>query len=175
MSAEQSEIWRKGQGVGWNGRWLHIATINEIFFTMESGKKWKYVWNLRLGRKGHFGCHLILSSSSCRAIGTDIPYPFSPPIPIVHRFQQILIATLRILTELLYVGSNGHAAFARPCEGVHRSTSLMSSFILLQQCPACLVRLIKIVFVMGGIWPYSCCFVGCSLQDLFNIARSILV
>ena len=30
-------------------------------------------------------------------------------------------------------------------------------------------------FVMGGRWPYSCCFVGCCLQDLFNIARYILV
>ena len=64
---------------------------------------------------------------------------------------------------------------ARPCEGVHRITSLMSSSLLLQQCPACLVRLIWIVSVMGGKWPYSCCFVGCCLQDLFNIARSILV
>ena len=69
----------------------------------------------------------------------------------------------------------GRPVFARPCEEVHRSTSLMSSSLLLQQCPACLVRLTWIVFVMGGKWPYSCCFVGCCLQDLFNIARSILV
>ena len=34
--------------------------------------------------------------------------------------------------------------------GVHRSTSLMSSFLLLKQCPACLVRLTLIVFVIGG-------------------------
>ena len=25
-----------------------------------------------------------------------------------------------------------------------------------------------------GKWPYSCCFVGCCFQDLFNIACSIL-
>ena len=65
--------------------------------------------------------------------------------------------------------------FARPYVGVHRSTSLMSSSLLLQQCPACLVRLTCIVFVMGGRWPYSWCLVGCCRQDLFNIARSILV
>ena len=53
--------------------------------------------------------------------------------------------------------------------------SLMSLFTLPQQCPACLVRLTWIVFVMGGKWPYRCCFVGCYLQDLFNIAHSILV
>ena len=45
-------------------------------------------------------------------------------------------------------------------EGVHRSTSLMSLFLLLQQCPTCLVHLTWVVFVMGGKWPYSCCFVG---------------
>ena len=55
-------------------------------------------------------------------------------------------------------------------EGVHRSMSLMSSSQLLQQRPACLVRLTWIVFVMGDKWPYSCCFV-----DSFTIPRSILV
>ena len=44
----------------------------------------------------------------------------------------------------------GHPAFARPCVGVHKSTSLMSSSLLLQQCPACLIRLTWIVFVIGG-------------------------
>ena len=41
----------------------------------------------------------------------------------------------------------------------------------IQQCPAYLVRLILIVFMTSGSWPYSCCFVGCCLQDLFNIAQ----
>ena len=68
----------------------------------------------------------------------------------------------------------GRPAFAWPYEGVHRSTSLMSSSLLLQQCPACLVRLTWIVFVMGGKWPYSWCLVGCCRQDLFNIAVNIL-
>ena len=49
----------------------------------------------------------------------------------------------------------GHPAFAWPYAGVHRNTSLMSSSLLLQQCPACLVRLTCIVFAMGGKWPYS--------------------
>ena len=53
---------------------------------------------------------------------------------------------------------------------IHRlwSTSLMSSSLLLQQCPACLVRLTWIVFMMGGRWPYSWCIVGCCRQDLFK-------
>ena len=65
----------------------------------------------------------------------------------------------------------GRSAF---CLSMWRSTSLMSSSLLLKQYPACLVRLILIVFVMGGRWLYSCYFVGWCLQDLFNIARSIL-
>ena len=62
----------------------------------------------------------------------------------------------------------GRPAFARPCVGIHKSTSLMSSSLLLQQCPACLVRLTWIVFVIGGRWPYSWCLVGCCCQDLFS-------
>ena len=51
----------------------------------------------------------------------------------------------------------------------------MSSSLLLQQCPVCLVRLTCIVFVTGGRWPYSCYLVGCWRQDLLNFARHILV
>ena len=67
----------------------------------------------------------------------------------------------------------GRPAFAWQYAGVHRSTSLMSSSLLLQQCPVCLVRLTWIVFVMGGRRPYSWSLVGCCRQDLFNIARNI--
>ena len=69
----------------------------------------------------------------------------------------------------------GCPAFARPYVGVHKSTSLMSSSLLLQQCPACLVRVTWIVFMIGGRWAYSWCLVGCCHQDLFKIARIILV
>ena len=55
----------------------------------------------------------------------------------------------------------GRPAFAQPYVGVHKSTSLMSSFLLLQPCPACLVRLTWIVFVIRGRWPYSWYLVGC--------------
>ena len=69
----------------------------------------------------------------------------------------------------------GRPAFAWPYAVVHRSTSLMSSSLLLQQYSACLACLTWIVFVMGGKWPYSWCLVGCCRQDLFNIALNILV
>ena len=83
-----------------------------------------------------------------------IPYPH---IATVCIFEQVV---LLLLGQML---------------GVHRSTSLMSLSLLLQQCPACLVRLTWIVFMMGGRWPYSWCLLGCCCQDLFNIACNILV
>ena len=113
------------------------------------------------------------SSSSCHAASIDIPDPLSPLLPIVHRFWKIFRSTSCILTELLYVCSSWPSYFCSAIWGVHRSTSLMSLSLLLQQCPACLVPLTWTVFVMGGKWPYSWCFVGCCLHDLFNIVRSI--
>ena len=44
----------------------------------------------------------------------------------------------------------GRPAFDWPYAGVHRSTSLTILSLLLQQCPACLIRLACIVFVMVG-------------------------
>ena len=76
-------------------------------------------------------------------------------------------------TCCMYVRA-GRPAFAWPYAGFHRSTSLMSSSLLLQQCPACLVRLAWIVFMMGGRWPYSWCPVACCRQDLFNLALNNL-
>ena len=63
----------------------------------------------------------------------------------------------------------GRPAFAWPYAGFHRSTSLMNSSLLLLQCPACLVRLTCIVFVMWGRWSYSWCLVGCSRQEHHNV------
>ena len=59
----------------------------------------------------------------------------------------------------------GRPAFAQPYVWVHRSTSLMSSSLLLQQCPASLVRLTWIVYVIRGRWPNSWCLVGCCRHD----------
>ena len=50
----------------------------------------------------------------------------------------------------------GRPAFARPCVGVHERTSLMSSSLLLQQCPACLVRLTWIVRGQVAVELVSC-------------------
>ena len=104
------------------------------------------------------------SSSSCRAgyhwpsLATS-PYRSSPLAGLQGYIlypHRAAVCMFELVTLLLL----GHMW------GVHRSTSLMSSFLLLQ--------LTWIVFVMGGRWPYSWCFVGCCLQDLFSIVRNIL-
>ena len=114
-----------------------------------------------------------------------IYYHVVPParisLTLCRRFSQSFIASGRS-SGLHPVSSHsccmyvlaGRPALARPYVGVHRSISLMSSSLLLRPCPACLVRLSWIVFVMGGRWPYSWCFLECCCQDLFIIARNIL-
>ena len=89
-------------------------------------------------------------------------------------FWKVLRATSCILTELLYVGPSWSSCFCSAIWGSHRRTSVMSLSLLLQPCPACLVRLTWIVFVMGGRWPYSWCFVRCCLQDLFKLLTAFL-
>ena len=108
--------------------------------------------------------------------------PARTSLTLSRRFSQSFIASGRSSglhpvsshSCCMYVQA-GRPAFAQPYVGVHRSTSLMSSSLLLQQCPACLVHLTWIVFMMGGRWPYSWCLVGCCHRDLFSIARRILV
>ena len=54
----------------------------------------------------------------CYAASTDIPDPLSPLVPIFHRFWQVLRATSRILTELLYVSSSWSLCFCSAmCRG----------------------------------------------------------
>ena len=68
----------------------------------------------------------------------------------------------------------GRPAFARPYVGVHRSTSLMSSSLHRQQCPACVVRLTWIVFVMGGRWPYIGALWGVAARTCSRLLATFL-
>ena len=91
-------------------------------------------------------------------------------------FATLLYSPLLPADPQGYIPNRHGAAVCRfeldTCEGVYRSTSLMSSSQLLQQMSGCIIL---IIFVIGSWWPYSCCFVGCYFQDSFTIARSILV
>ena len=67
----------------------------------------------------------------------------------------------------------GRPAFARPYVGVHRNTLDMSSSLLLQQCPACLFRLIWIVFVIRSRWPYNRCLTRARCSEPLSLTDTI--
>ena len=99
--------------------------------------------------------YIYINISSSHSASTDLPDSLSSFVPIIHRFRQVFLTTSCIRTKLLYVS---------PC-----------SSLLPQQYPACLVRLIWMVFEIGGRWLYSWFLVGWCFQGLFSIGRSIFV
>ena len=120
------------------------------------------------------------SSSSSRATGTDIPDPLLPLLRIEAEKEtgnsNFCSSGLHLVSShscCMYVRA-GRPAFVWPYVGVHRSTSLMSSFLLLQQCPACLVRLTWTVFEMGGLWPYSWCLWGVAARTCSILLATFL-
>ena len=74
---------------------------------------------------------------SCRLHG--YPWPFLATSPY-HSWPLAGLHPISSHSCCMYVRA-GRPTFAWPYAGVHRSTSLISSSLLLQQCPACLVRL----------------------------------
>ena len=117
--------------------------------------------------------NIIIIIMSCRRHGypwpslATSPYRSSPLVGLQGHIPYPHIAA-ECMFELVVLVLPGHMW------GVHRCTSLMSSSLLLQQCPACLVRLTWIVFLMGGRWPYSWCLVGCCRQELFNMLHTYI-
>ena len=57
----------------------------------------------------------FLSPSSCRAIGTDISDLFSPLLPIVRRFRQVLRTTPRILIVAIFKINSINSIFFYMC------------------------------------------------------------
>ena len=106
----------------------------------------------------------ISSSSSCRTISPDISDPISPSLTIVHWFWQFSRATSSICTELLYVCSSWTSCL---CSSLWRGPQEYITYELVPTSPAVSRTSgssILIVFLMGGRWPYSCCFVRFCLQ-----------
>ena len=131
------------------------------------------VWYIPIGRRTEYGIAVVIS------IGYHIRGIIIIIISLTlsRHFSLSFIASGRpsglhpVFSHscCMYVRA-GRPAFARPYVGVHRSISLMSSSLLLQQCPACVVRLTWIVFVMGGRWSYSRCLVHYCSQHSCVIA-----
>ena len=124
----------------------HTHTLEYIIIIILSCRQHGYPWS-------------SLATSPCRSsllVGLQgyIPYPY---IAVECMFMLVVL----LLPGHMWESIGVHHLWARPQ--------------LLQQCPACLVHLTWIFFVIGGKWPYTWFFVECCIQFLFNIVRSILV
>ena len=146
----------------------HVATNFKFMLCLYFVCKINIQWRYSFTRSHHRHHHVVPSAQ----ISLTLSRHFSRSFIASGRSSRLHPVSSH--SCWMYVRA-GCPAFAWQYVGVHWSTSLMSSFLLLQQCPACPVRLTWIVFVMGGRWPYSWCLVGCCRQDLFNISRNILV
>ena len=140
----------------------------EIYVSSMTWGQWYFLASQLIGFHHHYHHHVVPQARISLALSRH----FSLSFIISGRSSGLHPVSSH--SCCMYVRA-GRSAFAQLYVGVHRSTSLMSSSLVLQQCPACLVHLAWIVFMMGGRWPYSWCLVGCCHQDLFNIARNILV
>ena len=116
---------------------------------------------------------LIIIIMSCRKHG--YPWPslatspnHSPPLVGLQGYIPYPHIAAVCMFDLVVLLLLGHMW------GVHRSTSLMRSSLLLQQCSARLVRLAWIVFVMRGRWPYSWCLMGCCCQTCSILLATFL-
>ena len=97
--------------------------------TRPGGEPWSLGWLANILPNG-----LISSSlSSCCTISTDIPDPLSPPLPIVNCFWQVLRATSRIGTELLYVGTSWSSCL---CTSMWRGPQVYITYELVPTSPA---------------------------------------
>ena len=90
------------------------------------------------------------------------PYPPSLPVGLLN---YTLCSHTAFVGKFLLVGQHWH---------VHVKRSIEERSLWVRSCISSSV-FICMVLEMVGKWPYSSCFVGCYFQDLFNIARSILV
>ena len=67
----------------------------------------------------------------------------------------------------------GRPAFDWPYAGVHRSTSLTSS-LLLQQCPACLVHIYMFIYICVCVCVCVCvCARAILSKKIVNIDKSV--
>ena len=68
----------------------------------------------------------------------------------------------------------GRLTIARLLVRFHRRTLVMSSSLLLQHCPPCLVHLTLMICEMGDRWPYSCCFVDVATRICSKMIAAFL-
>ena len=82
-------------------------------------------------------------------------HPYRPSLPAGPP-DYILCLYRPVVRRFTLAGQHLHT----PCKGFHKRTSLLSSSLLLQQCPACFVHHIWIILEIRGKCPDSCLFGG---------------
>ena len=95
-----------------------------------------------------------ISSLSCRASSTVFPASLS----LSHASDRSSRLYPVFVQNCYWYVLVSRPTLARPCDGVHGRTSLMSSSLLPPEYPACLVRHICMVLEIGVKYPYSSCF-----------------
>ena len=104
----------------------------------------------------HVCLHMSSSSStSCRAISTNISDPLSPPLTIFHCFQQVLRATPY---RLLYVGSSWSSCL---CTSMWRDPQEYLTYELVPTSPA--------VSCISGLSNFD------SFRDGWSVAIQLLI
>ena len=117
--------------------------------------------------------YIYISSSSCHAVSTDISDLLSPPL---HCFWPVFRATSSIGTELLYVCSSLTSCL---CSSLRRGPQEYMTYKSVPTSPAvpCMSGSSNFDSFRDG-WQVAVQLlfcVECCLQDLFNIAGSIIV
>ena len=125
---------------------------------------------------GIFFCDLVPSSwSSCHAASTNIHDPLPPPVTVVHCSWYVFKVTSCISTELLYIDTSWSSCL---CSSMGRSPQDYVTYALIPASPA-VSRMSGSSnldnFHDGWLVAVQLLLVVCYLQDLFNIACSILV
>ena len=127
-----------------------------IYIFIFSAHLFLVIHSTKIGRLSELDNQITPGFHFCTFHHHVVP-PARISLTLYHHFSWSLIASGRssglhpVSSQscCMYVRA-GHPAFARPYVGVHSSISLMSSSLLLQQCPACLVRL---ALVLCGVLP----------------------
>ena len=102
----------------------------------------------------------------------DFPDLLLPAVSIVHHSQEVFQATSCISKELLYIGSSWSSNLCSSmCRGPQEYIAY--EFILTSPAVSHMSDSSNLDSFRDGLL-YSCCFVGCCLQDLFSMACSIL-
>ena len=119
-----------------------------------------YFWLFRYSLTLSIYTYICISSLSSRSAWTDFPDSLSLDLSLSSiapdRFSILHPVSAQSWYKWALVG---RFTLAHPRVGVHQRTLLISLSLLLQQCLACIVRLIWVVLTMGGKWSYSHCFV----------------